>query len=67
MQQVKDYLSKNGIKKYGHANIDGCIQFMIKSVDRHLLIFTTDLQIRIYVSEDKGVSDIKPVLSTTAF
>jgi len=66
IQRVKDYLSEEGVK-YGHATVEGCIKFMIKKVDSSFFFFKTDLQIKIFVSEDSGVSEIKSRLIETAF
>jgi hypothetical protein len=66
IQQVKDYLSEKGVE-YGHATVEGCIKFMIKKVDSSFFFFKTDLQIKVFASEESGVSEIKSSLIETAF
>ena len=63
---VEKYLLDYGIE-YGYASSEGCLQFMIKKIYSAFFIFVTDLQIKIYVSEETGVSDIKSRLIQTAF
>lgn len=66
IQDVKEYLSDKSIK-YGHATVEGCIKFMIKKVDSSFFVFKTDLQVKIFLSEESGVSEIKSNLIETAF
>lgn len=66
IQQVKKYLSGRGVE-YGHADVEGCIKFMIKKIDSAFFIFKTDLQVKIFVTEDNGVSEVKSKLIETAF
>lgn len=65
-KDVEKYLSDKGLE-YGHAASEGCLQFMINRIYSAFFIFKTDLQIKIYVSEENGVTDIKSRLIETAF
>lgn len=65
-KDVEKYLSDNGIE-YGYAPTEGCLKFMIKKIYSAFFIFITDLQIRIYISEEAGVTSIKSRLVNTAF
>lgn len=65
-KDVEKYLSDKGLE-YGYAPSEGCLQFMINRIYSAFFIFKTDLQIKIYVSEENGVTDIKARLVETAF
>lgn len=65
-KDVEKYLLDNGIE-YGYASSEGCLQFLIKKIYSAFFVFITDLQIKIYVSEEAGVTDIKSRLIETAF
>jgi hypothetical protein len=66
IRQVKQYLSDRGLE-YGYADVEGCIKFMIKKVDSAFFVFKTDLQIKIFVTDENGVSEVKSKLIETAF
>ncbi|MDZ7925479.1 MAG: hypothetical protein U5M23_15845 [Marinagarivorans sp.] len=52
VQQVKNYLSNRDLE-YGYADVEGCIKFMIKKVDSAFFVFKTDLQVKIFVTDEK--------------
>lgn len=62
---VEAYLSAMGVE-YGHNVPDGCLQFMLKRIYSALFVFNTDLQVRIYVTEEHGVSRVESSLIETA-
>ena len=66
LQDVKAYLSENKIS-YSDVPHEGCLYVMLKKIDRSFFIFTTDLWLRIYVSEKECLSEIKSKLINTAF
>lgn len=66
LQDVKSYLSENQIN-YGYASQEGCVKFMLKKIYSALFVFNTDLQVKIFISEETGVSEIKHNLIETAF
>lgn len=65
-RDVEKYLLKNGLD-YGYAPSEGCLQFMLNRIFSAFFIFKTDLQVKIYVSEETGVTEIKSRLIETAF
>ena len=66
LQDVKTYLSDNKIE-YGYASQEACIKFMLKKIYSSFFIFNTSLQVKIFVTEEAGVSEIKSELIETAF
>ncbi len=66
LPDVKAYLSDSKIK-YGYASQEGCVKFMLKKIYSAFFIFNTDLQVKIFISEETGVSEIKSDLIETAF
>ena len=66
LQDVEAYLSKNKIN-YGYASQEGCVKFMLKKIYSAFFVFNTDLQVKIFLSEETGVSEIKSDLIETAF
>lgn len=65
-RDVEKYLSNNKLD-YGYASSEGCLQFMINRIYSAFFIFKTDLQVKIYVTEETGVTEIKSRLIETAF
>ncbi len=65
-KDVEKYLSDYEIE-FSHAPSEGCFKFMVKKIYSAFFVFITDLQIKIYVSEEAGVTDIKSRLIETAF
>jgi hypothetical protein len=67
IQQVKKYLSTRGIGYSDVVNDEGNIKFMIKKIYSAFFIFKTDLQVKIFVTDGEGVSEVKSSLIETAF
>lgn len=67
MQQVTEYLSARGIRYSNIVDDEGCIKFMIKKIYSAFFVFKTDLQVRIFLTDDEGVSEIKSKFIETAF
>ena len=57
VEDVKEYLSRRNIA-FGHVEIEGNIKVMIKKVDSKMFIFNKDLQVKIFLSDEKSVSQI---------
>lgn len=57
IEQVEEYLSSRGIS-YGVSEDEGLIKFTVQNIASFLLIVTTGLQVKIYVTDESDVSKI---------
>ena len=65
VEDIKKYLSEN---KIGYSDVpeEDCLYAMLKKIDSLFFIYTTDLWLRIYVSQESGLLKIKHDLIHTA-
>ena len=67
IQKVKEYLSVRGIECSDVVDNDEYIVFIIRKIYSAFFIFKTDLEVRIFVTDDNGVSEVRSKLIETAF
>ena len=66
IQKVKEYLSARQIGYSDVIDEEDCFKFMLRRISSFFFIFNTDLQVRIYFTNNLEVSEVKSRLIETA-